>query len=330
MPQRPIIINQIDDSQCIDLCSNTRRICVPAQGLCNPVFDGWLNNCADEYSCSTCDGQPYFQPFKQGDQIPFQFQFAGCDLSECGAWQLNAQDQDAFISISLVDHNTGECLLEGVESLASQYGSYLSFGQFWQNIVIDTDNFPIDIDCFRFLVEIKCPDGDGGTETVQSVCSEPWQRTKCDDAKTSCKTVLIETDWRGTDCDGRIYTLARPGTQGNEGCVEGENFILPASIRLNIAAFTRISNEISFEFNDDEVGTENNITVKTWLIEFTNMPVYQLDLLTAILGAGSQITIDGVQYQTNGHLLNRPVGSSEIFCPTLTVFQDCRKEENDC
>lgn len=301
---------------------NTRLLCSTVQIFCGSntfcsnliVGNGLVMcDCGDSWNCNLCgnDG-PFWIPFQNGDSYTFQFQQPQTIVQPNDGWAANGTSWSSNAQftittccgneITIDDRTFGSIVINQFigEFQTTQVGGTATISPIQQiqfdlyaiaELLISMGYDP----CFYFNF---CFESKGGEEK-QCFCSEPFKLEVCADKKQS---VLIESQYSGTDCFGLYYGTNFTQTWG------GLPFPYSNQIRIP-CAFEQTNFNITKSIIDTSQKTTASQVCENWEMNTFPIPQTFAKLLASIV-AGADIMIDGVEYQTSGEIAkNNEIGS---------------------
>jgi hypothetical protein len=255
---------------------------------------------------------PFWIPFQNGDSYTFQFQQPQTIVDKNDGWAANGTSWSSNAQFTITT-----CCGKEIEINDRTFGSIVInqfIGEFQTTQVGGTATISpiqqIQFDLYA-IAELLISMGydpcfyfnfcfvTKGAEDKECFCSEPFKLEVCADKKQS---VLIESQYSGTDCFGLYYGTNFTQTWG------GLPFPYSNQIRIP-CAFEQTNFNITKSIIDTSQKTTASQVCENWEMNTFPIPQTFAKLLASIV-AGADIMIDGVEYQTSGEIAkNNEIGS---------------------
>jgi hypothetical protein len=295
----------------------TRRAAVPLRFDCGELLPDFLPDDTDRWNCNLCGSDKTFRaPYVKGDIIPFQTQFGDSfnanPQAPTAGFKTVFNPTNNYVRVALIDGN-GNIITDDLNEFSTSFwvGFHPSVGSL-QTFFVDTSMLPDGVDCFRLRVTYLKKNEFGATVLDRVIFSEEYKEVGvCEN------TVLIESIYPNTDCNGNFYGLPT------------------ASVGQNIQPYynsMRIFGEVEFlgeteatEENDRGTVTQRTIT-RNYRVSSLSVPPYFIKRLSQAI-RGQSPNVDGQTYK-NFAFDSKQQG--RMFQLNLTFDSECRLNNKNC
>lgn len=306
---------------------NTRMLCAELQIQCGNGTSGCgplavgnglvLCECSDSWNCNLCGNDTaFYVPFVPGDLYTFQFQQPIAVKQEPGqpglGWTypgLESPFDEGVCNFEVLSCCGDKPLriseIELFNTIVAQafVGSFEQAAYNGEVTTVPIQQLQLDLgaiyeamqsqglgDCFYF----KFCFADRATALPQGeaicFCSEPFKLLPCE---FKGQSVVVASQYGNQDCFGLYY--------GNQATANwGQAFAYQNTIRVP-AAFEQVNFNLTKTIIETSNKTTGSQVCENWVLNSYALPQRFVKLLATIF-AGANVTVEGVEYQTQGEI----------------------------